>query len=207
MNNFNNPANANGAKNFFNLFDPVANYIDSGRVFRQPLQWLYYLIGGLCGILPLYAIYYIIDSRILKYAPGSVIFAVLLIWIILVVTCAVSLLLWFNRAKKLPSLLTDNSKFVAVPAIANLIQTFGEWIGIATALFGFPSCLIAALFASNYGIPYVSELGVAGAFECVIVGYIYLIISRYLAELILSIAEIANNSKKIADNSDTMVSK
>lgn len=185
---------------FFNLIDPLTNYIDSGKFFRQPLQWLYYLLGGICAFLPLHAIYIIIVSGILKFAAASAIFAILLVWIILCGVCLLCFLLWFNRAKKLPELLKNNSKFIAVPAVANFIQTFGEFFGLFTGIFGFLSMLILTVVDLPYFfymVPTYPSIG--SAFTMLIAGYITVVATRYLAELVLSIADIANNTARIAN--------
>lgn len=186
-------------KNFFNLIDPVTDYIDSGKFFRQPLQWLYYIIGVLCACAPLYLLYELIDNRFFKYAEGKEIFAVILIWIVLAAVCLGCFLLWFNRAKKLSGILTPGSKFVAVPAVANFIQTLGEFYGLFVGVFGFICCLLMALFDIDFYMHglFSPSASVLSAIIMAITGYVVIIVTRYIAELVLSIADIANNTDRL----------
>ena len=184
---------------FFDIIKPLTDYIDSGKFFRQPLQWLYYVIGCLCALFPFYVIYELIDKYVFKYADGKETFALILVLLILIAVCFGSFLLWFNRAQKLPELLKPDSKFVAVPAVANFIQTSGEFYGLFLGVFGFLSSLILTLFDFYVPIPFMTEVGFGATVMFPIVGYVIVVGCRYIAELVLSIADIANNTDKIAN--------
>ncbi len=183
----------------FDLIKPLTDYIDSGKFFRQPLQWLYYAIGVLCALLPFYVIYEMADKYVFRYAEGKEMFALILILLGLFVVCFGSFLLWFNRAAKLPSLMHEDAKFVAVPAVANFIQTIGEFYGLFFGIFGFYACLILTIFDYYLPLPMINETGIAAMIMFPIIGYIVVVGCRYIAELVLSIADIANNTDKIAN--------
>ncbi len=187
---------------FFTLIDPLFKYIDSGKFFRQPMQWLYYIIGVICLIAPLYLLYYLFDDNVFSYADGGECFAIILIWLVFAALCYGGFMLWFNRAGKLATILQPDSKFVAVPALANFIQTSGEFIGIFTGVFGFVSSIIISLFSTYIARYAFHSFGGGESFISglimLITGYIIVIASRYVAELVLAIADIANNTDKIA---------
>lgn len=186
--------------NFFNLLKPLTDYIDSGRFFRQPLQWLYYVIGVLCVLSPLYLLYILIESRIFKYADGGDIFAIILILLIFSLVCFGGMLLWFARAKKLPELLPENSKFIAVPAFANFLQTTGEFLGLFIGVFGFLGGILCTLFGVGLGneIPIIAS-SLPASILCVIYGFLTVVGFRVISELILAIADIANNAEKLTN--------
>lgn len=190
---------------FFHLLDPVTDYIDSGLFFRQPLKWLYYIIGVCIALAPLYVLYQLVNA--FEYLKGSMIFTSLLVWLILAATCVGGGLLWFNRAEKLSTLLPTGSKFVAIPAIANFIRTAGEFVGLFIGIFIPIASIIIMIFASNdymmsrYLPVSYSLLSVV---MMIILGYLIVLISRYFAEMTLAIADIANKTDRIARNTKTM---
>ncbi|MBD5297979.1 MAG: hypothetical protein HDS21_07885 [Bacteroides sp.] len=186
---------------FFNLIRPLTNYIDSGRFFSQPLQCIYYVFGILCLLIPFYVIYELADWGFFSYANGKELLSFFVVIIGLLGVCILCFLLWFNRAEKLSTLLSPNSKFVAVPAVANLIQTGGEVFGIFMGVFGFYCSLFYLLLDTRFFfIPNdIYHLGIMGVIVMPIFGYVIVVGSRYLAELVLSIADIANNTDKIAN--------
>ncbi len=188
---------------FFTVLDPVFKYIDSGKFFRQPLQWLYYLLGVLCLILPLYILGKAISSELFSYMSGSGIFTFLLIWVVMAGVSYGAFCLWFNRARRLKELLPTGSRFAAIPALANFIQTFGEFAGLYVGVFGFVASLLATLFQQP-GMGYAfGDLpvggGIMGAIYTLIAGYVIVVVSRFFAEMVLALADIANNCEKIAD--------
>ena len=185
-------------RGFFDLLKPLTDYIDSGNFFRKPFQWLYYTIGVLCAILPLYVLYLLLESRIFKYADGGDIFAIILIFFLFTAVCVMGFLLWFSRAKKLPELLPEGSKFVAVPGVANFIQTSGEFFGLLIGVFGFIGGILCSVFGLGLGrdIPILAT-SIPMSFLSLLYGYLIIIFTRYISELILSIADIANNVEKL----------
>lgn len=181
----------------FNLLKPLTDYIDSGRFFRQPFQWLYYLIGVLCVLSPLAFLYTLIESKVFRYADGGEIFAIILIWLIFGVVCVFGGLLWISRGKKLKELLPENSKFVALPCIANFIQTSGEFTGLFIGIIGFIGGVIGTIFGVGGHLPIVPAT-IPTSILSVIFGYLTIVFTRYVSELVLAIASIANNTEIIA---------
>jgi len=186
--------------------DPFFNYIDSGKFFRQPFKYLYYIIGVLCLIFPIYVLIKLIDSGIFSVFSASVIFAVILVWLLLVAVMIGLFMLWFNRAQRLNILLPEQTKFVAVPVLANFIQTLGEAVGLFVSVFGFVATLIVVLFSLaspeiQYVMGYVGlPVGVSfmGAVYLLIVGVVIMLGSRFFSEMVLAIADIANKTDLIA---------
>lgn len=183
---------------FFHLLDPVTDYIDSGRFFRQPLMWLYYIIGALTALFPLYALYVLCDEA--KWLDASDICRAIFLWLILTAVCVGLMLLMFNRASRLKTLMPTDSKFVAIPAIANIIRTFGEYFGIFIGVF----YSLAVLFTLDSSLSYMIGIygGAVQFLYFIIAGFLLIVFTRFLSEAILAIAEIANKTDRIARNTN-----
>ena len=132
-----------------------------------------------------------------RYADGGEIFAIILIWLILGVVCVFGGLLWMSRGKKLKELLPENSKFVALPCIANFIQTSGEFTGLFIGIIGFIGGVIGTIFGVGGQLPIVPAT-IPTSILSVIFGYLIIVFTRYVSELVLAIASIANNTEAIA---------
>ena len=183
---------------FFNLIKPYLTIIDNGQLFRQPFKWLYYLIGGLNILLPLYLLYQIIHLELFSYAEGMGIVALILGWLVIAVGGWVGFQLWWNRAVNVSEISETSSDFVAIPVFAHFIQTLGEWLGTSIAVFGTLVTLIIMLFMGDSlsSVPLVGKFGIFSIVFSIIYGFLILVISRVIAEQILALAAIANNTKK-----------
>lgn len=182
--------------NFFNILDPMFKYIDKGKLFRQPFMWLYYLLGVVTAIMCLYRLGDIFDA--FKYTKGSVtVFLILLIPLIFVIAIF-SVLYWFKRATQVNANMPANSRFFAIPAVANLIRCLGEWAGIVVACAGAYMSLFGSILAQNSFIGNYASYGFIGVVICPIVGYIIIVLTRFLSESTLALASIANDTHELA---------
>ncbi|MCK9255945.1 MAG: hypothetical protein M0P36_09185 [Bacteroidales bacterium] len=181
---------------FFKFISPFLKLIDNGKFFRKPMSWLYKIFAVIFLIAPLYAFYDMVQE--FDTASSGVIFGAILVWIGLVGICWFSFQLWWDRSKKVLETSKDNDEFVATPVLSHFVQTFGEWLGIFIAVFGFYASLIALIFAGSrfYFLgDFISE-GAIALITLPILGFSIIVISRYLAELMRAIVAIANNTKK-----------
>lgn len=180
--------------------------IDSGRFFRDPMRWLYIIIGVLVTLGCLGAIWGLIDSSAFKYQPVYAILATLM----LIVVGVFALLFWINRSKRLKDMVRDNDDIVAIPVVAHFTQSAGECVGIivgtAGALMGFLLPLLAgdmAGYAFRELIPFSVSgpllVAIFAALFCVIYGFLIILISHFWAEMMRAIASIANSTQKIAN--------
>lgn len=187
-----------------NFLDPVLKYIDSGAFFRQPFKWLYILIGVLNISIPITLIKQISD--VWDYLTGSACFAAILIILVSIALAYIGFLIWFKRSQKLKVDATESSRFIAIPIVANLLQTAGEWMGILIGVGGFAIILIAMMFAGDelYFLVH-TETGVLSMILCPVMGYIIVVFFRFLAENCLALASIANSAKSIDKKMDNNV--
>lgn len=179
---------------FLKFVDPVVDFFETGKICRKPVQWIYYLIAVLCVIFPIYLFAGMVETW--KYIGGGYIFVEILVWIVVAALFVWLALFWYKHAGMIPG--TDN-KFVAVPVVVDFLKTFGETIGIIIAvvgvLVGILSLFIGGNILSMMGVP---GFGVAMIVIAPIVGFITIIITRYMAELTVALVDIANNTDKIA---------
>ncbi len=189
-----------------NPFAKLLNYIDDGRFFRDPLVYLYRVIGVLC-IVPAFILLFCMCSNTGKYFSfilGSVVNTIALFFIALAAGLF-SCLLWFNRANKLQDKVETNSEMVVMPLCADLLQTILECAGLQIMLF-YPvfilyygiigQTLLPSFSSSVYFIALVGSLFVAVL--SIIFGYLLILGSHYVGESIRAIAIIVNDLHKIS---------
>ncbi len=187
---------------FFTFIKPYLNFIDTGKIFRNPFSWLYYA-GAVVSILtPLYVMYLAIDNSIFS-SPAKFVIAFILIWLLLCVSSWIIFQIWWDRKDKVLASTKEDDKFVAIPVFAHFTQTLGEVYGSLIAILGFGFSLIALVFlgsdagflANQIGLGFINP-GVAGLIISPITGFIILVVARVISELIRALAEIANNTAK-----------
>jgi hypothetical protein len=187
---------------FFTFIKPYLNFIDTGKIFRNPISWLYYAGAAVSILTPLYVMYLAIDNKIFS-APAKFIIAFILIWFLLCVASWIIFQIWWDRKDKVLASTSENDKFVAIPVFAHFVQTLGEVYGSLIAILGFGFSLIslvllgsdAAVLANQIGLGFINP-GVAGLIISPITGFIMLVVARVISELIRALADIANNTAK-----------
>lgn len=185
----------------FGFIGSALDFVDSGRFFRDPFKWVYYLLGVTNFAIPLMLIVQLCNDA--KYMPGKSIFMTILMIIFALAIAFFACVWWFKRGNALVLDARAGSRFVAIPMISNLTQTFGEVIGLWVGAYGFIFVLVGFLFMGDE----VSYLTDGYGLWCLIIfpvaGYLIVLFSRFLAELYLALASIANNTQSI----DEKVSK
>lgn len=185
----------------FKFLDPLFKYLDGGKLFRQPFQILYYVIGVLGCFGTLYYIVQVFDM--VSYMKGVAYLYAVLMAIVCIAAAVFTLVYWFRRAKEVNCDVPDNARFLAIPAVGGFVITFAEWFGIVLAGIvvcgGILSALILPL-AVDYEAGKVFLYGLAMAVGGGILGYIIIILGRLFGEQILAIGAIANDARTIAKN-------
>lgn len=178
------------------FLNPLFNYLDSGKLFKQPLMLLYYVIGVALSVYGFVKIVELFDS--FSLVEGIYKFYFTLIAIVLLVACAFTLMFWFHRAGDLMKERFEDTHFVAIPVVASLLRTFGEYLGLLLAYLGVTIgalTIVILVFADEGGGKDALKSGLIYIFGGPIVGYLSIVFFRYSAELIMALAAIANNTK------------
>lgn len=179
-----------------NLIDPALKYIDSGSFFRQPFKWLYYIIGIANILIPIVLIS--ITSDLGKYASGKLVTCLVLLIIISIPLAFFGAMIWIKRGNNLNNDASNNSRFIAIPILSNLIQTAGEWLGYFVGVGGFITVLLLLILGGSelsYYIPVAANFAMLILYP--IIGFLIILIARFIAENFLAIASIANNTQAI----------
>lgn len=186
---------------FFNFFQPYFDFIDSGKFFRTPFKYLYMLLAVVNLLFPLYVLYEALDNKIFD-APGKILFAFFLLWLILLVAGWLSFQLWWNRKDKVEQVSAPADDFVAIPVYSHFIQTFGEYIGSWIACVGTIFGIITVLFEGSDSLRSLLSIfplgkgGVETIVESLVTGFVIIVGFRVVAELLRGIVSIANNTKR-----------
>lgn len=183
---------------FFTFVKPYLNYIDSGKLYKQPFRILYQVIAILMLLVPFVVLYQLIDTGLFKFGTGGMICGALLIWLIIAAAGWLSFQLWWNRAAQLKMTSVEGDDFVATPVLSNLLQTFGEWLGSYIAIVGFLATLLALIFmGGNLSvIPGWGGYGALGLILFPIYGFVIIVVFRWMAEMMRALVAIANNTRK-----------
>lgn len=184
---------------FFTFIQPYLNYIDGGKLYKQPFRILYQVIAVLMLLFPFFFLYQLIDSGLMDGAPANIVVAAILIWIIIDVAGWLSFQLWWMRALQLNQTSREGDDFIATPVLSNLLQTLGEWLGSYMAIVGFLITLIGLIFmgeAMSIVNLIVPVMGGWGLIYFPVAGFIIIVIFRGIAEMIRALVAIANNTRK-----------
>lgn len=189
-----------------NPITKLLDYIDDGRFFREPLVYLYRIIGALCILPAIGLLFYMCSDagEYLKFTLGSVV-SMIVLFIVTLAAGVFSCFLWFNRANKLQNKVEANSEMVVMPLCADLLQTMLECSGLQVMLF-YPLFLLyygiigqalsPLTSSSEYIVIFVGTL--LFAVLLVLLGYILVLASHYVGESIRAIAIIVNDLRKIS---------
>lgn len=186
---------------FFTFIKPYLGYIDSGKMFRQPIGYVYLALAILNALLPVYILIEAADRNVFD-SSADIVVIFLILWIIIAFAAWVSFQLWWDRKSKVNQTSTEGDEFVAIPVYSHFVQTFGEWAGTYFAVVGFflgiftevaeESRMIASIIPGGF----FRGGGIESAIVSLIAGYLIIVLSRAAAEMLRAIVSIANNTRK-----------
>ncbi|MEQ3125819.1 hypothetical protein AAAZ59_05480 [Alistipes putredinis] len=178
----------------------MLKYIDTGKFFREPFRWLYAILAILNLLFPIVLLVRAIESDLFRLGRGGVITVFIFIWIVVVFISWIGFQIWWNRRKKIYSVITAHDDFVAIPVFSNFIQTFGEWLGMLIGIGNPMLILIVAVFlkgdTSMLRLPLVGSGALINIVLHPIYGFMIVVVTRVIAETFRALAAIANNTKK-----------
>jgi len=185
----------------FTFTNPYLNYIGKGKIFE-----IVYIVSAILSLLlPFLILYAVIDNDYFYNAGVNYVFAFIFMWLIIVFACWIGSLLWWNRRKRVAEV--ASSEFVAIPIISDIIQTSGEWLGTMIGIIGGCGGLLATIFLGNdldalfwaMGLEFM-QFGMWTILIGPIVGFVIILLFRFLAELLRLFSSLVNNTKEIANN-------
>ena len=205
---------------FFSFLLPVLNLIDNGKLFREPLRWLYFFLASLNLLMPLGLIILAAGSPETIFSGFFFILGFVLFFLAVCFTSWVGFQIWWNRADTLRLFSSEGDENFATVAFSHFLQTSGEWLGATVALNGFFLGVLVLLgglilrLINGEGLPQDSPdmlffLAVRFGFYpggilmyflvilAPLAGYLILVTTRFLAEQLRALAATANYSRKI----------
>lgn len=186
------------------LIDKALNIVDNGSFFREPIVYVYRIIGILylpCLLLALYQCYDSFSG--IAMMVGNTINVILLI-ITCIVACILALLFWVNRSNKLRQRIPMGGDMIVMPIVADFIQSFFEITGLISMIFVPVYTLyigiLGQLFIKQYSLyKDVLFMAVSISIGAIILGYVIMAFGHFIAENIRALATITNNIKDLGD--------
>ena len=173
----------------------VLDYVGGGDIFRKPFKWLYWLFGAIFALGLIVLIVALFEP--FKYLEAGGKIGLILDALVLVVAAAFSVLYWIRRAKEVENVVDTNARYIAIPIIAHLNRTMGEFFGLLFGVFGTVLVLLAVLFGVRELLP--ADLGLILIIGCPIVGFINILFSRFVSESLSVVTSIANDTRVLAE--------
>ena len=171
-------------------------YVDGGNFFRTPLRCIYALIGLAIALYPFYQLY--TACKLFQYMKAWSIVVFFITWIVLVAGGIVSFLIWWYRKDEIPEPGSESDGFPVTPVFAHFIRVFGEWAGFYVGVVGCLVLLLGTVLRGGNSATGFATLGTG--FQAIItapiLGFIIILITRFISEQARALAAIATNTKK-----------
>lgn len=186
------------AKNgMLNIVDKAFNYVDDGSFFRNPLRWVYIVLGGLgallCLVLCIFAVVGMADS----FGGGSMIPFYILIVLGLLALGGVTFLFWLKRSRNVVATSEPEDEIFVIPIIAHIVQCIGEISGLRTAVLGVIFFFFPIFAPLGMGIIQYLVLPFVFLILFIVAAYLRVVLFRFFAETLNAKAITANSAKKI----------
>jgi len=192
------------------FFYPVLEALDEGRLWRTVWAVGLRCVGVLIGALGIYAFVELLRQSFQAQATEYTI-AGLLLGLALLATAAMILQVFFYRAACIRNL--PKSPFTVIPIFSIMLRTAGEVYAILASAVGISGCLFLWISRQNPlyyllgfrgWLPSVSAEGtflggLVFGLTLLLVALVVLILSYFLAESIVVLADIATNMRVLND--------
>jgi len=175
---------------FFTFAKPYLDFIGKGTMFTI----VYILMAVASLLMPFAIIFWAANNGIFNMGAQGVTWFILT-WIFTAFAGWIGFQLWWERKSQVVEV--KESEFVATPIIADIVRTFGEWIGTLMAIIGFAAGLFGVIILGqymNYVLPGGPMLIAAGP----VAGFFTILLFRLLAEALRVFVNIANSLRDIA---------
>jgi hypothetical protein len=205
---------------FFAFSKPPLEFIEKAKLFKIifTLVCVAMAVGTL--VYPFLILGRVISSGYFNFGVRYIL-AFIFAWLAVVAACWRGFHLWWGRRKKAEEL--GSSEFIMLPFFAEILKTFGEWLGILFGVIGAVGGLFSLIFLGRHSGGMLSAVLLGGNFGGLlaamldrlaesfdagslifsaavifgpVVGILIIFVTRFFAENIRVFAAIANNTKK-----------
>jgi len=189
---------------FFNFIKPYLAYIDSGKFYKKPFEWLHVFFAVVSLAFPVFLFIYMIDKGLFSL-PAKIVVMCVLIFLVMIFGGWISFQIWWDRRKKVTAVVKDGDEFIVVPVFSKFIQTAGESFGTNFAILGFFIPLITTIFLGEEIAMFADQLGMGSSLlfggipsmiALPIAGFFVIIVTKLQVELFQALVSIANNTKR-----------
>ena len=189
------------------MIEKAMTIVDNGQFFREPIVYLYRIIG-IFIVLSFFGFMYICFSddklslgKFMQYVDGGVNIAIALV--VMALSCAFGLLYWINRSNSLRSKIQGGNDIVVIPIIADFIQCLFEWWGLTLMIF----IPLYTLYLGILGQLFMHMghyldfllITIASSIGIILLGYGITCFGHFLGENIRAVSTIANNVRDLGD--------
>ncbi len=193
------------------LIQPLLASIDNGVFFRTSFRWLYALLAGvsllLAVVLTCGSAGNVVRGHGLLHCSGGQLFFLFLACGIFALCGWYGWKLWLDRRDKLSVVMAKEDDFFAVAAVAHLLQTVGEWVGMWVGLAGSLTAYFRKLLIGGDEVwyfvswPHLPDFGRGPDDWWAIAlyplwGFLILLAARVASELLRVLVAIARNTHK-----------
>jgi len=189
-------------KKIFNVQTVLDSFSD-GRIIQKVLGTIFQalaVIGGVVFIYIWFKLWPFINDLNFTGGLGY------LIWQFGIFYAVVfALRLFYKRSEEMKTY--PDSDYVVVPVIAGVVRAYGEMVFTIAGILSVPAMLLVWL-GGGWVIDKISVIDVGNVFLSGLVafiitwiwGFLFLLVTRFIAEITLAIFSIANDTKKIREH-------
>lgn len=184
--------------NIFTFIYPVIDSLSKGSLIKKVMSFLFGLIGILSFVGGVYFFF-----KTISYVEDFWSFVLLLLFVL---SSFISLQIWLYRAKSIMNL--EDSEFTVIPIFSNLFRAIGENYAVFLITIGIGGTFM--LWFSKYGgylwefsryIPFarLDDSFIGGLlflFLTIVIAFLFLLLTYFIAENILVLVEIAKNTRE-----------
>jgi hypothetical protein len=132
---------------FFTFSRLPLDFIEKDKLFKLIFTLVYIVMAVLTLIHPFVILGRVMSSGYFNFGPKYV-FVFILTWLAIAAACWLGFHLWWDRRKKAAEF--GSSEFIVIPFFAEMLRTFGEWLGIMFGIIGFVGGLFTLIFLRGY---------------------------------------------------------
>lgn len=189
---------------FFNFIKPYLAYIDSGKFYKKPFEWLHVFFAVVSLLFPVVIFIYMASNGLFSL-PAKIVVMCVLMFIVMIFGGWISFQIWWDRRKKVTAVVKEGDDFIVVPVFSKFIQTAGESFGTNLAIIGFFIPLITTIFMGDEIAMFASQIGMGSSclfggipsmITLPIAGFFVIIVTKLQVELFQALVSIANNTKR-----------
>jgi len=132
---------------FFTFSRLPLEFFEKAKIFKIVFTFVCIVMAVITLIYPFLILGRVISSGYFNFGIKYIL-AFIFTWLAIAAACWLGFHLWLDRRKKAVELCS--SEFIVLPFFAELLRTFGEWLGILYGVIGAVGGLFSLIFLGRY---------------------------------------------------------